>query len=403
MFDSLADAIQQLEVPVDERAMRTVVALRDRLDAKVTAAIGEFDQAGLWDLTGAASMTSWLIDEGASRPDASHEVRAAARLRRLHVLRDTYLAGDLTRGQVRIVLSYLTWRNLGEFANIEPTLVPTLVDLSIAETDRVMIEWRARADAETDPDGQPDEPPNSLHHSQSLGGRFVTNGAFDNDTGAVIAAAIAAADSGDLSVTPDRRRAAALAEVARSYLDHHDLNLPPRRRPHVSLVIGTDDLTRGHHEGHPGVVDAATVSRYLCDCTISRVVADKVSGAVSTVLDLGRATDVVSSGQRRALAVRDRGCRYPGCDRPVAWTDAHHIRWWTRGGRTDMDNLVLLCRRHHSLVHRRDLDAKLLPDGTFVVADPCGRVRESRPPGALPDPLLCRPRRPAAEQSPAGA
>jgi HNH endonuclease len=53
------------------------------------------------------------------------------------------------------------------------------------------------------------------------------------------------------------------------------------------------------------------------------------------------------------LAVRDRSCRFPGCDRPPTWCDAHHIKHWLHLGRTDLENLILLCRRHHTLVHQR--------------------------------------------------
>jgi Domain of unknown function (DUF222)/HNH endonuclease len=74
-------------------------------------------------------------------------------------------------------------------------------------------------------------------------------------------------------------------------------------------------------------------------------------GAAVELLDLGRATRVVSPGLRRALAVRDGGCAAAGCDRPPAWTDAHHVEHWLHGGPTSLDNLVLLCRVHHRAVH----------------------------------------------------
>jgi HNH endonuclease len=71
----------------------------------------------------------------------------------------------------------------------------------------------------------------------------------------------------------------------------------------------------------------------------------------SLILDLGRRTPVVSAAQHRALAHRDGGCGFPGCDRPPEWCDGYHIEHWVDGGRTDLDNLVLLCRRHHVACH----------------------------------------------------
>ncbi|MEO9222765.1 MAG: HNH endonuclease, partial [Mycobacteriaceae bacterium] len=68
-------------------------------------------------------------------------------------------------------------------------------------------------------------------------------------------------------------------------------------------------------------------------------------------LNLGRTQRLVSPGQRRALIARDHGCAFPGCNRPPAWTEAHHIVHWIDGGPTDLANLVLLCRRHHRVIH----------------------------------------------------
>jgi hypothetical protein len=80
---------------------------------------------------------------------------------------------------------------------------------------------------------------------------------------------------------------------------------------------------------------------------LQSVVLDE-SGAV---LRLGRQARTASAAQRRALAARDRGCVIPGCRVPVERTDAHHVRWWSLDGETDIENLALLCGRHHDDVH----------------------------------------------------
>ena len=84
-----------------------------------------------------------------------------------------------------------------------------------------------------------------------------------------------------------------------------------------------------------------------CDCNVTRI----LLGADSAVIDVGRSKRKIPGSTRKALNVRDKGCRWPGCDRPATWTAGHHFVHWTKGGPTDLSNLVLLCHRHHWMVH----------------------------------------------------
>jgi HNH endonuclease len=98
-----------------------------------------------------------------------------------------------------------------------------------------------------------------------------------------------------------------------------------------------------------------------------------VTEARSQPLELGRRTKVVPPGLRRALAVRDGGCRFPGCGRPLGWCDSHHVVHWADGGETSLGNLLLLCRPHHRAIHR-GFDVRIVdeqpvfsrPDGTMI-------------------------------------
>ena len=90
-----------------------------------------------------------------------------------------------------------------------------------------------------------------------------------------------------------------------------------------------------------------TARRLACDANVVRV----VTGGASEPLDVGRASRTVSPAQRRALTIRDRGCVFPGCDRPPGWCDGHHIVHWADGGPTDLANLALLCHHHHKAMH----------------------------------------------------
>lgn len=106
----------------------------------------------------------------------------------------------------------------------------------------------------------------------------------------------------------------------------------------------------------------------------------------SAILDYGHSTRTIAAPVWNALVVRDRHCRFPGCDRAADWCEGHHVRPWTQGGPTRPSNLVLLCSRHHHLLHRPGWQARLLPDAAFEVIDPRGRVRSTRAPLATGPP-----------------
>jgi hypothetical protein len=94
-------------------------------------------------------------------------------------------------------------------------------------------------------------------------------------------------------------------------------------------------------------------------------------------LDVGRRYRLVPHWMRRALAARDRGCRWPGCDAPAAWTDAHHLTPWYEGGSTAVDQLILLCRWHHVCTHEGRWKIRLDPGtGEVSVTRPDGRPYE---------------------------
>lgn len=100
-----------------------------------------------------------------------------------------------------------------------------------------------------------------------------------------------------------------------------------------------------------GGITSATAERLTCEALISGAIKD----ADGDVLMLGRSRRLVSRRQRLALSARDMGCQFPGCCARRR-CDAHHIRPWSQGGATDLDNLVLLCRSHHTAVHKYELD-----------------------------------------------
>jgi hypothetical protein len=110
----------------------------------------------------------------------------------------------------------------------------------------------------------------------------------------------------------------------------------------------TDAPTHGWLEGQTDPVSIETIDRLACAGAVQHV----ILSATGQPLDLGRQQRLFSRHQRIALAIRDGGCRWPGCDRPPSWTEAHHIKQWDRDhGSTDLENGILLCRHHHLLLH----------------------------------------------------
>jgi len=136
---------------------------------------------------------------------------------------------------------------------------------------------------------------------------------------------------------------------------------------------GTDDLSPGdgRYPDYPSSVvpgasgPSAKVSLQERLQTAMALLPPVLGGAPTQPLNLGRATRVVQPAQRHALAVRDRGCVFPSCDRPLAWSDAHHLWHWIDGDPTNLANLALLCRAHHRAVHEGGWQLTRGPDGHF--------------------------------------
>ncbi len=112
--------------------------------------------------------------------------------------------------------------------------------------------------------------------------------------------------------------------------------------------------------------------------TAMRLLPPTLAGAPTQPLEVGRATRVIQPAQRAALAVRDGGCVFPDCQRPLAWCDAHHLRHWVHGGPTDLANLALLCRAHHRAVHEGGWQLTHGPDGQWTATPPYRRHPSAR-------------------------
>lgn len=189
-------------------------------------------------------------------------------------------------------------------------------------------------------------------------------------------------ETGERDLRPaGRRRVEALAEVCRrsSALDAEESGGPDgaaAASAAVHVTIALTDLEGRTGCGEvlgstaTGVMLSPEVLRRMC-CEADLI--PHVLGTAGEDLDLGRVVRLFTRAQRRALRRRDRGCTYPGCGAPSAWTRAHHVLHWADGGWSDLDNAASLCQRHHTFVHERRLVAEVRrrPDerGRYVVWD----------------------------------
>jgi hypothetical protein len=357
--------------------------LHERAAAALAVAVRAFEVDGGWALDGSVSLAAWLREHGRlSHRDAKLLVDRGRFLDRFHVVADAAATRALSAGQIAALQHAVSVEVEPVLDDTAAELVSTLAPLTVADTVTACGLWRQRADALVDGPA-PTVPEHSLSF-HPVGGGGVTgtftlhaSGAAEF-TAAVRTAVMTGDDDGRDRATST---ADALVEICSFFNRNHQHPGTPRHHPHVGLSI--DHTTLG------GVIEAidtdhrvvahSVAEAMLCDSVINRVVrADGVP------VDYGRRVYTVPKTLFRFVAARDGGCRYPGCDRPVRFCDAHHIHHWRHGGHTAGNNLVLLCNRHHHIVHQHHLDLKLLPNGEVHITWPNGHHHTSQPRGQPP-------------------
>jgi len=215
---------------------------------------------------------------------------------------------------------------------------------------------------------------------RTFDGAVSVQGVLDPVTGELLLTALDAyknppSTSFEDAKLPVQDRVDALADICRTALSGLETETG-RVVPRVTVTVPLETLREapGHEPALLGARDvpvcAETARRMACDAGVIPA----GLGANGEPLDIGRLTRVVPVGMRRALVLRDRTCRFPGCDRPATRTDAHHVEHWAHGGPTNTSNLILVCSFHHWLVHEGewtvhfDAEANILtayrPDGT---------------------------------------
>lgn len=172
----------------------------------------------------------------------------------------------------------------------------------------------------------------------------------------------------------------ALVEACRRLQTTDSLPQTHGASPRIVVTVGLDDLSREAPDADGSGtlsdgsrVSAQTARRLACDADIIPA----VLGSASQVLDLGRSQRLVTPALWQALVLRDQHCAFPGCSRLPLACEGHHIIHWADGGTTSLDNLVLICRRHHMLIHQSPWTVAIDPERHRPVWTPPPRTDDS--------------------------
>ena len=338
---------------IDLAEYRSVI---DALDGDFGSEARDAQKAGAHLVNGSITAASWIARTCKMSVTSAHDrLRVGEQLESLPQVKAALISGEIGY-QSASQLARLR-EKLGDKQDLfnEEEMLGFARQFSVRE----LRELCDRAWHVVDPDGFFKEAEENytrrrLHISQLADGMYAVDGLLDPLTGAAWKTAI---DSLAKRKGPeDERTAAQRRHDAHGELVNHamDQGTLPRRngaRPHINLTTTIEGVK--NEVGAPPAdlelslpISTRTLERITCDCTMSRVLL-----ADSMVIDVGRATRTVSGPARRALRTRDKGCRFTGCDRPVDWTNPHHIIHWARGGPNNVPNMVLLCYYHHRLVH----------------------------------------------------
>ncbi len=304
--------------------------------------VGELDRRGDWAEFGSGSCADWLAWRCGLLPRAAREhVRVARCLAGLPLIHAAFAVGRLSYSKVRALTRVAD-------ADSEQELLDLARTLTAAELERALRAYRRVTTCEA----------NELHDGAYVttdwqpDGTLTIRGCLTPEDGALLLAALEAF-RGPLwkagSAEPPQRPTAAEALVA---IADRALTTAEGAGDRYQVVVHVDHDTLVDDDPDGGcalddgpALASETVRRLACDASV--VTMSERGGKPVTV---GRKTRAVPSALRRALRARDRGCRFPGCENH-RFVDAHHIDHWARGGPTNLDNLVLLCRRHHRLLH----------------------------------------------------
>ncbi|MDP9256442.1 MAG: HNH endonuclease [Actinomycetota bacterium] len=368
--DGTIDQVRERRREARRRELRSLCEQEARIKQRVTQIVREADDDGDWQAAGCSSSAQWFAQVCSSdHRTAARIARTSTALRSLPALDHAMSTGALTLDQVAAAAEFATPASDAELARIAVGKPPSDIALAArtivpptVEDDQALYERRA------------------LSMSWTRGRRELAfSGRLPLEQGAAFEQAIwsvaksqRAIDKAAGTILEWQQSAAdALVALARG----HDGADGGARRSSTSLIVHVSDDEPPLLEG-AGPLSPETAERLVCD---ARRLAIKPSGRDLVHSRVGRCA---SYAQQRALRKRSSHCQYPGCT-AARELEAHHIVPVERGGKTELDNLILLCPRHHKLLH----DHSIRTSGTVqhpTFADEAGRAITANQPHAPP-------------------
>jgi hypothetical protein len=327
--------------------------------------IREFDERQYWAEQGFHSCAHWLnFHCGIGKNAAREKIRVA------HALGDRpRIHAALAEGRV----SYSKVRAITRIADAsnEDYLLNLCEHGTAHHVERVVAQYR-RARKFADRDLAIDQyERREVTYYYDTDGSIVVKAKLPPDRGEVVLKALDKAINVSGEAPVAQRRADALSDVAETYLSNSNYNGATADR--FQVVVHTRPGSDTEIECGPNV-SAVTSERIACDC--SRVDIEECEHGEP--LSIGRKSRVIPPAIYRVLKARDGGCRFPGCTHE-RFVDGHHIQHWSKGGETSLENLVLLCRHHHVLVHEGGFDCRRSDSGEIYFLDQRGRLLATNP------------------------
>ena len=343
----------------------------DRLELRFSQAAATFAKTTFWDGEGSNSALDWIrFNCRMTSNAAADRLTVGDRLANLGRSAQTMESGEI--GFAHLAVMARTAEAVGE-AFDEDRLLQLAKLNSPGKFHYKCLHYRHAVDAKAYADAQERlAEERSLRMSTAEDGCLLISGLLDPIGGAAVRTALEplARPSGEHD---DRNREQRYADAI--------VELAGGGKPANIQVTATIETLKGLAGATAAEMEfslpisSTSVQRMACDCSVTRVLLSQES----VTIDVGRSKRVVSGGLSRALKARDGSCRWPGCERSASMCDGHHLVHWIDGGETNLDNLVLLCRRHHRMVHEGGWQLVKTEDQTIVTVGPM--VMFGMPPG----------------------